>query len=137
MVTTRLLERIRFRERTPHLREDSDAALVIDSLLHHLTRILNTRRGNVEISEDYGIPDYTEFLQNFPESMHEMERAIRQTISQFEPRLKVVRVNYLSQEHNDLAVRFQISAKFIDSTGNTPVFFETQVDSGGKISVKK
>jgi len=137
MEEARLLERIRLREKNPLRRETQDASQVIDSLLNHLTRILNTRRGNVLIAEDYGIPDYTELLQNFPESLRDVERAIRQTITQYEPRLKAVRVSFMPQENNVLSLTFQISAKLVSTTSNTSVLFETQFDSGGKISVKK
>ena len=137
MEEARLLERIRLREKNPLRRENQDATQVIDSLLNHLTRILNTRRGNVLIAEEYGIPDYTEFLQNYPESLREVERAIKQTITQYEPRLKAVRVSFVPQENDILSITFQISAKLASTTSNTSVFFETQLDSGGKVSIKK
>jgi type VI secretion system protein len=137
MREARLLERIRFRERNPQRREAKDTGQVIDSVLDHLTRILNTRRGNVPIAEDYGIPDYTEFLQNFPESLRDLETAIEQTVTQYEPRLKAVRVNFVSQDEAVFAVKFQISAKLAGMAGNTSVLFESKLDTGGKISIKR
>ena len=137
MREARLLERIRLREGNPQRREVEDTGRVIDSVLDHLTRILNTRRGNVPIAEDYGIPDYTEFLQNFPESLRDLETAIEQTVTQYEPRLKAVRVSFVPQDENVFAVKFQISAMLVSMANNTSVLFESQLDTGGKISIKR
>jgi type VI secretion system protein len=137
MREARLLERIRLRERNPHRREDEDTGRVIDSVLDHLTRILNTRRGNVPIAEDYGIPDYTEFLQNFPESLRDFETEIEQTITQYEPRLETVRVNFAPQDENVFAIKFQISARLVRMAGGSPILLESQFDTGGKISIKR
>jgi len=137
MREARLLERIRLREGNPQRREVEDTGRVIDSVLDHLTRILNTRRGNVPIAEDYGIPDYTEFLQNFPESLRDLETAIEQTVTQYEPRLKAVRVSFVPQDENVFAVKFQISARLVSMANNTSVLFESQLDTGGKISIKR
>jgi type VI secretion system protein len=137
MREARLLERIRLREKNPHRRESEDLGLVIDSVLDHLTRIFNTRRGNVPIAEDYGIPDYTEFLHNYPDSLRDFERAIKQTIIQYEPRLKAVRVSFLPQDKDVFTVKFQISAKLASTASNSSVLFESHLDTGGKISIKR
>ncbi len=134
MREARLLERIRLREKNPHRRENEDTGRVIDSVLDHLTRILNTRRGNVPIADDYGIPDYTEFAQNFPDSFRDLERAIEQTIIHYEPRLKEVRVRFVHQDNDEFSVGFEISAKL---ASNTSVLFQSQLDTDGKIRIKR
>jgi type VI secretion system protein len=134
MREARLLERIRLREKYPHLRENDGSG--IDSVIDHLTRILNTRHGNVAIAEDYGIPDYTEFLHNFPDSIRDLERAIKQTIVQYEPRLKAVRVSFIPQDNEIFTVKFQISAR-LTNENNSSVLFESQLASSGKISIRK
>ena len=137
MREARLLERIRLREKNPHWREHLDSGQVIDSVLEHLTRILNTRHGNVPIAEEYGIPDFTEFLQDYPDSLRDLERAIKQTISQYEPRLKSVRVTFIPQEKEAFTVKFQISAKLVGETNTSSILFESQLDTAGKISIKR
>ena len=109
---------------------------MVDSILAHLHHILNTRRGNVPIADDYGIPDFTEFLSHYPESLREFERAIRQTISKYEPRLKAVRVSFVPREDDQFVVRFQIAARLTTDTGREPVLFESILDSDGQISLK-
>jgi type VI secretion system protein len=137
MREARLLERIRLREKNPHRRESEGPGRVIDSVLDHLTRIFNTRRGNVPIADDYGIPDYTEFLHNYPESLRDFERAIKQTIVQYEPRLKTVRVSFIPQDNDVFTVKFQISARLVSTADNTSVLFESHLDTSGKISIKR
>ena len=132
----RLLERIRRREREPWRRERQDPKQVVDSILAHLHHILNTRRGSVVIADDYGIPDFTEFLSHYPDSLREFERAIRQTISRYEPRLGAVRVSFVPRDDDQFVVRFQISARLAVDSAREPVLFESILDSDGKISLK-
>lgn len=136
MREARLLERIRQREKDPQRRESEDPSKVIESVQDHLKQILNTRQGNVLISEKYGTPDFTEFLAEYPHSLRTFERAIRQTIIQFEPRLRAVRVAFTPQEDDYLSVKFQIFAKLATPGSNTSVFFESLLDSDGQISIK-
>ena len=131
----RLLERIRVWKKEPGRREREDVGRITDSILYHLQRILNTRRGNVPIAEDYGIPDFTELLYSYPESVRDIEKSIRQTIQKYEPRLKAVRVNFIPPEEDVLSLRFQIIAQLATDLDKVPVFFETVVDSDGKIKV--
>lgn len=109
---------------------------MVDSILAHLHHILNTRRGNVVIAEDYGVPDFTEFLSHYPDSLREFERAIRQTISRYEPRLGAVRVSFVPREDDRFVVRFQISARLAVDSSREPVLFESILDSDGKIRLK-
>jgi len=92
MPDERLLEQIRSIERKPQRRGGDRRRRCIESVLSHLQRILNTRQGNVPIAHDYGIPDFLDFLQSFPESVHEVERNIKSAIDKFEPRLSGVTV---------------------------------------------
>ena len=130
----RLLERIRTwgKETTRGGREDPWR--ILNSILKHLQRILNTKQGNVPIAEDYGTPDFSDLLQTYPESVREMEKSIRVAIQKYEPRLQGIRVNFVPQEEDFLTLRFQVVAK-LSTEAKTPVFFETQIDEGGKIEI--
>jgi type VI secretion system protein len=135
MREARLLERIRTWERDPARREREDPRRVIESVLLHLHRILNTKQGNVPIAEDYGVPDFTDLLYSYPESVRDIERTIRSAIQKYEPRLKAVKVTFIPQDADLLSLRFQIAAR-LSSESKTQVFFETVVDSDGKIEIK-
>lgn len=133
----RLLERIRSWEREPHRRAQEDPKRIIDSVLNHLQRILNSRQGSTPIGEDYGVPDFTELLRRYPDSLNDFERSIRQTIQKYEPRLRAVRVRLIPQEEDAFSLRFQIAAKLANEEYKDSVFFESLVDSDGKISVNR
>lgn len=133
----RLLERIPFWEKKPNRRAKEDPKRIMDSTLRHLQQILNTRRGNVPIAEDYGMPDFTNFRHADPDTLREFERAIRQTIQKYEPRLTGVRVRLLSQDEDLLSLRFQIVAMLATKDQKEPVLFESVVNSEGKISIKR
>lgn len=117
------------------MRHDSKRA--VDSVLGHLQRILNTRQGSVPIGEDYGVPDFTDFAQVYPDGIRDLERGIRQTIQKYEPRLTAVRVRFVPSEEDILSVRFQISGKLITEDKQEPVKFESMINSEGKISIRR
>jgi type VI secretion system protein len=132
----RLLERIRSWEKGPDRRAREDPAKIIDSVLRHLQRILNTRRGSVPIAEDYGVPDFTDLLHSYPESVREIERSIRQIIQKYEPRLKGIRVSFIPQEEDIFSVRFQILARLAAEDEKFPVFFESLMGTDGRVKIK-
>lgn len=132
----RLLERICSFERDPVRRGRTDYGRLVDSVLNHLRQILNTRQGSAPIAPDYGVPDFLDFLQTYPDSVREIERSIRTAIQTYEPRLQGVRVAFNPQEDDALALRFQITAHISGADGER-VRFETVVDTDGKISVKR
>jgi type VI secretion system protein len=108
----------------------------VDSILYHLRLILNTRQGNVLIAGDYGVPDFLDFLQTYPDSVREIERSIRVAIDRYEPRLEGVRVRFVPQEDDLLALRFQITA-CLSVDGERQLLFETLVDTDGRIRIHR
>ncbi len=132
----RLLERIQSWEKGPDRRAREDPTKVIDSVLRHLQRILNTRRGSVPIAEDYGVPDFTDLLHSYPESIREVERSIRQIIQKYEPRLKAVRVSFIPQDEDIFSVGFQIVAKLATEDEKIPVFFESLMGADGRVKIR-
>lgn len=108
----------------------------IDSIHAHLQRILNTRQGNVPIAEDYGVPDFLNFLQSFPDSLHQIEASIRTAINRYEPRLTGTSVTFIPREDDDLTLRFQINAN-LATAGDRQVLLETVVDTEGRVCVRR
>jgi type VI secretion system protein len=135
MTEERLLERLRTWKEEPRRRAREDPRRTIDSILRHLGRILNTKRGNVPIAEDYGVPDLTDFVSFDFESVGEIQRSLRQVIQRYEPRLKVLQVSFVPQEEGALSLHFEIAGRLATSEGKIPVHFETIVDGNGRVSV--
>ncbi len=132
----RLLERVRSWEREPLRRGGDDQRRCLDSVLDHLQRILNTRQGNVPIADDYGVPDFLDFLQTYPESVRKIEWSIRTAIDRYEPRLSGARVTFIPQENDALTLRFQVVGR-LAADGGQQVFFETLLDTEGKIGIRR
>ena len=129
----RLLERIRRWEKEPFGRGREDPRKVIDSVVAHLRRLLNTRQGSVQIAHDYGIPDLMHLLQAGPDASHGVETALRQVVEAYEPRLAGVRVTYMPAEDGLGPLRFNIQAKLrMDSK---PVVLETSMGPDGHVQV--
>jgi type VI secretion system protein len=130
----RLLDRIRRWETQPLDRGRGDPQRTIDSVIRHLQRLLNTHQGSVPIAADYGIPDFTQYLQGGRDAVVGVESAIRQVIESYEPRLTDVRVQYVTPEEGVPTLRFQVQARL--RVESKRVFLETWIGADGKIGVK-
>ncbi len=106
---------------------------VVASVLEHLGKMLNTRRGNAPVASDYGIPDIVDLVHSFPEAIRIMEQAIRSTIEKYEPRLTEVRVRHSAAEDEVFSLHFEVTAVL---GSGSPVWFETKVDSSGEVRVR-
>ena len=132
----RLTERIRSWNRAPDRRGRPDPKRMVDSIVRHLERILNTRWGSAQIADDYGIPDLTDLRSGLPDAVQNLERAIRNTIQKYEPRLEAVRVKFIPQEETILTVNFQIVARLAVEGEKNPVTFQSVMDSDGKVTIR-
>jgi len=136
MRQTGLFEHLSTHSTPSHSNAEDDYAL-INSVRAHLQLLLNTRRGSVVIADDYGMPDFTNFLSGYPSTIPEMEKLIKQTISKYEPRLKNLQVRFVFDEETPLLLKFKILATLHDKTKNSPVTFESHVTPGGKVQLKQ
>ncbi len=134
----RLLERIRDYALNPdqERRGEADVPTLMASVLAHVRRILNTKAGSVLIDENYGLSDFTNLASSFAsESVRDLQEEISSQIMKYEPRIKDVRVDFVEQREDVLSLRFKISGRFDLESRNTPVVFESVVQSDGKISI--
>jgi type VI secretion system protein len=104
-----------------------------DSVIEHLRVLLNTRRGEAPTVPNYGVPDFSDTVHSFPGAITTLQRAIRDTITEFEPRLKNVQVRHVQNEDDVLTLRFEITARLAD--GNKLLRLQTKVSAGGKFDV--
>src|SRR5271155_1489871 len=88
---------------------DSD---IESSVTQHLARLLNTRQGSCLTCPDYGLIEVSEVLYDFPDAIGIMQRALKNTIQQYEPRLKNVQVKHLKSDINhEMVLSFEITAQ--------------------------
>ncbi len=137
MPEERLLERLRSHGPEARKKSGKDGRKRTYSILKHLHRILNTRWGSVPIADDYGLPDFTGLAYVYPESLKEIERSIKQTILKYEPRLETVRISFVPQDDDLLALHFQITGKVLDEEETISVTYDCLVNSEGKITMRR
>ena len=135
MSDERMLERLRRMEEMPDDRVERNVTRMINSVILHLQRLLNTHQGSVPIAEDYGIPDMTNAPgESFEDTTRRIEKTIQQVIMKYEPRLTNVHLSLLSEMDDVLNLRFKMEGLLIEDR-KTSVVFETVVSSDGKVNV--
>ena len=107
----------------------------VESIIEHLRDLLNTRQGEAVTVPDFGVVDFTDLVHNFPDAIQLLQRSIRATILQYEPRLKNVVVQHV-RDDEQLILKFQISAQVASKSGRGAVRFETQLRAGGHVTVR-
>jgi type VI secretion system protein len=104
----------------------------VAAIVEHLRHLLNTRRGDAPTAPGYGVPDFADVVHSFPGAVAVLRQAIRETITEFEPRLKDVAVRHVPDD-DALLLRFDISARL--AHGNRPFQLRTRLLAGGRIEV--
>lgn len=112
------------------------------SLWRDLTYLLNTRRREEEVPEEfneanqslltYGLPDFSRYSLKNPGDLSRLRRAIEGAIRRFEPRLENVKVTFEEPEETAPALHFRVDGLLRIDPAPEPVSFETllQPDSG-------
>ena len=119
--------------RTRYRPQDLEAEVVT-----HLQEMLNTRAGSSLSAPEYGMIEISDMLHEFPDAMGIMQRAIKNAINTYEPRLKNVQVRLIEPEEDEqqLFVYFEINAQLVHPNGERqPVRFSTSVDESSNVRV--
>ncbi len=104
----------------------------------HLQEMLNTRAGASLSAPEYGMVEISDMLHDFPDAMGVMQRAIKNSITKYEPRLRNVQVRLVQPDEDEqqLYVHFEISAQLVHPNGDRqPVRFSTSVDESSNVRV--
>jgi type VI secretion system lysozyme-like protein len=111
-------------------------AMMSESVLSHLNRLLNSRAGCCQTLPDYGMPEIESWSGTSSELSRQMESALQATISAYEPRLRKVRVQLVETEEVRLTPKFHVSAE-LDARDDfiKDVSFTTFIDPTGKIEI--
>jgi type VI secretion system protein len=107
----------------------------VQSILENLRAILNTRIGDSTSASGFGIIDLADLVHNFPNAAQIMEKSIRATVGEYEPRLKQVRVRLLPSE-DPLKLVFEIAARLAGDRHQGMVRVRTEVNSSGRVHVE-
>ena len=139
MSEERLTQRIRNLERTGNQKGPGDISYIVNSIINHLQRLLNTRQGSVPIAEDYGMPDFTNYQGlGITEEAKDIADIIKKMILKYEPRLGEAKVTYEPDKDDLLSLRFKLQTEIIHARDERiMVELETVISSEGKVRVSR
>ncbi|MDF7675607.1 type VI secretion system baseplate subunit TssE [Neisseriaceae bacterium ESL0693] len=80
----------------------------IYSVMNHIERILNTRRGSVKYIPDYGLPDLSVIYRHLPGSLLVLQHHISFTLLKYEPRLVAVQVKMIEAQSTDFMIAYEL-----------------------------
>lgn len=131
----RLFERIKNLDIDPNSRRSStDKETEVESIVSHINMLLTSRRGSTLIADDYGISDISFHNEGYlGEYMSSLEKELEQTIGKYEKRLMNVKITFDGKDEKGLNFNFSIKADLRSS--NSPITFETVVDSDGRVRI--
>ncbi len=113
-----------------------DRGAVMRSVLLNLQRILNTRQGSAAAQSDLGVPSPHELLIGFPASLDQAQRAVKQCIQRYEPRLVNVVVAIDKEDDQKQAIAFSVTAQLAGGDRRDPVSFHTAISPDGRIRLR-
>lgn len=114
-------------------RRPSDPLREMESIVAHLQDLLNTSVGDAPCAQGLGIIDFVDLVHDFPGAIQTLQRSIRKTIHEYEPRLTRVSVRAVESE-DPMKLSFEISAR-LASQDNRMIRLRTEVNSSGRIDV--
>jgi type VI secretion system protein len=104
----------------------------IMSIMDHLNRLFNTRKGSLMHLKDYGLPDISEIYRKMPHGIEELQKAIKRTVEKYEPRLRKVKVTERETDPKDFKLVFILSGELAEGG---LVRFQTTFTSTGNSSI--
>ena len=137
MKSTRLLERIRQMGKNAHRESSFDSEVLKESILQHLSHILNTRQGSAIIGEEFGIPDFSASTGTFDTKYIEfMEKSLHTVITRYEKRLKNIEITFTPNQNQPLSILFHISGELVGSREKNNISFQTILSSQGRVTIE-
>lgn len=105
------------------------------SIANHISKLLGTRQGAVQILPDYGLPDLNNLHLSLHDVINEARQHIETVISRYEPRLKSVQVDYLGESADPLMLPFAIGGEIEVNGEIRKISFNASFARGGKVQV--
>lgn len=138
MKERRLLERVARLGAENRRSHTTRAEILIESILNHLRRILNTRQGSALIDPSFGVPDFTNFAGAlFGGATTKIIEDMNRMIQRYEPRLHRPHITLSESQDEVLSLSFSISGWIAVDDREIPVRLTSRVAANGQISLGK
>lgn len=102
------------------------------SIMNHISRLFNTRKGSISHLPGYGLPDISEIYRKMPDGIDELQYAIREVLEMFEPRLQNVDIVYIGDNPNLSRLVFIITGEI---KHGCRIRFQTAFNDSGEAGV--
>lgn len=90
--------------------DEGSLSEAVESIKRHLVDLLNSHPGHSECAPELGLLDFNDATIGVLDLELNIQRAIRQCIERFEPRVEHVEVKSLPNHGDPLQLRFQVHA---------------------------
>ncbi|MCE9681851.1 type VI secretion system baseplate subunit TssE [Halomonas alkalisoli] len=114
----RLFERLAATGQPVEAGGEASLADTVESIKRHLVDLLNSHPGHSECAPELGLLDFNDATIGVLDLELNIQRAIRQCIERFEPRVQRVEVESLPHGGDPLQLRFQVHATLDLGRGN-------------------
>lgn len=118
--------------------QHSRSEILVNSILEHLRRILNTRQGSVPVDPEFGVPDFTNLAGSFSTgTTDQIVQDMSRMIQRYEPRLRQPQVTFAANHDEVLTLAFSIAGTVNVDDHEIPVRLTTQVAANGRVSLRR
>ncbi|AEC20878.1 hypothetical protein PT7_2338 [Pusillimonas sp. T7-7] len=120
------------------MRQHSRSEVLVNSILEHLRRILNTRQGSVPVDPEFGVPDFTNLAGSFSTgTTDQIVQDMSRMIQRYEPRLRQAQVTFAANRDEVLSLAFSIAGTVNVDDREIPVRLTSQVAANGRVSLRR
>jgi type VI secretion system protein len=138
MQEQRLLERIASFGARGGRSHMTRAEILVDSIMAHLRRILNTRQGSVPIDPEFGVPDFTNLAGSFSSgTTRQIIDDMTRMVQRYEPRLKKPTVEFTENQDGVLILAFSMTGLIEVDNLDIPIRLSTHVLPNGQVSLRR
>ena len=118
-----------------------DGNALLENVTRHIQNMLNVRLGSVMALADYGMPDFNDVVNQFPDAISHICNAIRACLETYEPRLERVQVHYIPDPDQPLLLKFTVEGwlrhqDLASRDRKTQVRFATVLTGAGQATVQ-
>jgi|AntAceMinimDraft_6_1070360.scaffolds.fasta_scaffold49105_2 type VI secretion system protein len=110
------------------------------SIIRHLTRLLNTRKGSVPIDPNYGLSDMNNIAGSFSFGTSEdICVEIIQQINHYEPRLCDPKMTSVNETHEIITLKFELNTQIVGyqgRAGNDRFLMHLWINSAGRVRLE-
>jgi type VI secretion system protein len=132
----RLLERIAAWEDGGQRTNQTQVDMLVRSVTDHLSRILNTRQGSVQLDPLFGVPDFTNVAGGLTAgTTGDIEEEICRMVAKYEPRVKLPRVRLIRESTDVLSIQFVLEGTLEVDDREIPLQLSTTVGANGRVNV--